>query len=258
MSKSPAAKKQTKTKRRKRPPKVGTVLYVEGLVPRIKPIIPQKVALEGADRALQIALGHSASLASALSDDALKQWVMEIANDYWFERAWYERLGPQHTSKEVLKVEKATTAFLKVLETTPGYVKAAISRRMHIQAPSGELLDGLKRTEEALMYLLRACQKVPKVAGRRGTREKRHVEITAQALTELWSDMSGKPFVFNLDTHQEPGRSIAFIYQGPLFVQKMIEAIDPEASEPGVIFGEVSNALKKVSESRKTSSGNSI
>ncbi len=257
MNSSSESKQQTKARRRKRPPKEGVARFVEGLTPRIEPIVPPKVALEGAHRVFLIAAEHPARKSGALSDGALKQHVTAIVNGYWFERAWYERLGPQHPSKEVQKVEKAAASFLRVLGDAPAYARAAISHRMYFHAASPDSQNELKSTEEAVRKVLDGCRRIPKVAGRRGTREKRHVEITAKALVQLWFEMSGEPFVFNLEPHPLVGRHKAFVYEGPLFVYQMIEAIDPEVSDPGGIFEEVSNALKKVSESRKAPSENS-
>jgi hypothetical protein len=69
--------------------------------------------------------------------------------------------------------------------------------------------------------------------------------------------MSSQPFTFNLDAYPDDGSPKAFVYDGPLFVQKIIEAIDPEAPDANLTFQEVLNALKKVSKSRNTASENS-
>jgi hypothetical protein len=206
-----------------------------------------------------------------MNDDELKKRIAEISFEYWYQRALYQRIGQQHISGEVKKVRKAAVHFLQVLEEMP-YGGAAINRQMQMRGPSSGPKGRLKDIKESLQ----SCDRIQKVSGHRGTREKHHVEITVEALVQLWSKLTGQPFIFNLDAAKDKNRSKAFVHAGPSFVHGMLGALDPpvekgdgidadlddattaaiKAADTKVLFEEVANALKKVSASRNFSSEN--
>src|SRR5207237_768480 len=85
-----------------------------------------------------------------------------------------------------------------------------------------------------------ACDRSKLAPGKAGRPKKSHIQVGARKLAALWSTLSQKSFPKSLAT-QPPRGGLEFLASGPLFVHRILTAIDPE-----VTLEEVRTALKSL------------
>jgi hypothetical protein len=178
-----------------------------------------------------------------IADKARREYLAErlqaVARDYWRQyRNVVERPSASWYRSKVQGVRDATDELLMRLREPTGTAFTTLSWQAQ-RFTGHQLLGGSTRPEsiEQLLEALKlACEKC-RYTPPRGPMEHTYVKCAAQALVDIWSEFTNKPFPLNLtrgdNRRDRSGRPVAedgvadaFVAPGPWFVQTVIQRID--------------------------------
>jgi hypothetical protein len=174
--------------------------------------------------------------------DVLRTSFRDVATSYWRTRREIERPGPKWYRQQIKPVQKATARLLSLLrEPALGTGRAALvsltKLRLHRSLRGSTEPESI---EQLLEGLNNVCNECLRFKGSAGAKEQSHVEGSVRELTARWRKLTGKRMSLSLDTDIGPSKRQQFTSPGCLFVQIIMQAIDPRLTT-----SEIATALRK-------------
>jgi len=164
---------------------------------------------------------------------ALRERLLGIAIEYWQVRRSVEQPPPEWYRKNVEPVRTAIFEVSKSLKERRGlyWLDHRVQREMNRPLLKRPGLPGVS-VQELLDQLAGVCDKELRQRGKSGRPKNRPVIATARKAAELWHEVNGKSIPVSLeiksDEHWKFGPSkLAFIFPGPLFVQTVLQGVNP-------------------------------
>lgn len=240
-TKASAPKKRSRPSAKQQSGMPHGVRYNWDQMPEIRPLFPEKLAKEGAEKAEEIVLRWSAEKLDRLKPKALKRKISKISSDYWFNLKSSEAFTSVELKRELKPIQKANKRLLDLLDNASGFVLMKQLPKRNLETAAHEQADDVDSLREHLRALDKLCKSASEATGRTGAPEKIHIKEAVRALAELWSDLSGKEFVRSYLTSPGHGSLEEFVSSSPRFVFELLKAIDND-----VTHREVRTALKDV------------
>lgn len=190
-----------------------------------KPLIPEAV---------------KAALNELRTATAVEGVLTYIVGRYVKEREYHRnRPKPQAYRRLLASVASAARRLMENLNVLPGYVRGELGRRIHrhfvvCEAASDPVLSepSIDPTISLLQRMVveaKLCEE--ELRSSRTNPGNTHLHYVVSALKALWCEATGKAWVKDYGwapLRPKPGQVQEFIGAGPLFVQRVMKAIDPE------------------------------